>query len=41
MQHGVGCIISAESTYEKKGVWAFGKLKQWLSPDGKNDATPM
>ena len=30
MQHGVGSIIDAESTYEKKGVWAFGKLKQWL-----------
>ena len=33
MQHGVGCIIDAESTYEKKGIWAFGKLKQWLKAD--------
>jgi len=27
MQHGVGCIIDAESTFERKGIWAFGKLK--------------
>jgi len=33
MQHGVGCIIDADSTYEKKGIWAFGKLKQWLKPN--------
>ena len=37
MQHGVGCIIDAESTYEKKGVWAFGKLKQWLTTPGDDD----
>ena len=33
MQHGVGCIIDAESTYERKGIWAYGKLKQWLKND--------
>ena len=37
MQHGVGCIIDAESTYEKRGVWAFGKLKQWLSTPINDD----
>ena len=35
MQHGVGCIIDAESTYESKGIWAFGKLKQWLKTEGQ------
>ena len=30
LQHGVGSIIDAESTYERKGIWANGKLKQWL-----------
>ena len=33
MQHGVGCIIDADSTYERKGFWAFGKLKKWLTVD--------
>ena len=27
--HGVGWIIDAESTYEHKGQWAFGKIKEW------------
>jgi hypothetical protein len=31
LQHGVGCIIDAGSTSERKGVWANGKLKQWLT----------
>ena len=29
-QNGEGCIISADGTEEKKGIWAFGKLRQWL-----------
>ena len=27
----MGCIIDADSTYERKGFWAFGKLKKWLN----------
>ena len=37
MQHGEGCIIDAESTYERKGTWAFGKLKNWVKTDSKQD----
>jgi hypothetical protein len=27
LQHGVGSIIDADSTFERKGIWANGKLK--------------
>lgn len=30
LQHGVGAIIDPDSTFERKGVWFEGKLKQWL-----------
>ncbi len=33
LQHGVGTIVDADGTYERKGVWASGKLKQWLKYD--------
>ena len=32
LQHGVGSIIDPDSTFERKGIWAQGKLKQWLTP---------
>lgn len=31
VQHGVGSIVDPDSNYERKGVWAHGKLKQWLT----------
>ena len=30
LQHGAGVIVDADATLERKGIWAKGKLKQWL-----------
>ena len=33
MQHGVGFIVDSDSSYERRGIWAFGKLKQWIKDE--------
>ena len=29
-QHGQGSIIDADSSFERRGLWAYGKLQRWL-----------
>lgn len=35
LQHGVGSIIDPDGTFERRGIWNAGKLKQWLTGDQK------